>query len=225
MNRSLTTFLLVLLMSVVSVALQADDTVKTVDGFVPLFDGRTFDGWEGDTKNTWRIEEGAFVAGSLEVTVPRNEFLCTKREFENFELRIKYQLSGTEGFVNGGIQFRTKRIPDHHEVIGYQADLGKGYDGHLYDESRRRKMLVSPPKELVEKALKQGKDGWNEYVIRAEGSRIQMWLNGVQTVDFTEDDPKVDRKGVIAVQVHGGGKAIARYRDISIRELQAAVAR
>ena len=186
---------------------------------VRLFDGKTFTGWEGDTANTWRIEEGALVAGSLEVTVPRNEFLATTREYENFELRLKYKLVGTEGFVNGGVQFRTKRIPNHHEVSGFQADLGAGFDGHLYDESRRKTMLASPDKEVLAKALK--KDDWNDYRIRAEGKRIQLWLNGVQTVDYTEQDPKIETRGIIAVQIHGNCKAIVRYKEIEIIELPA----
>src|SRR5262249_28322819 len=85
----------------------------------PLFDGKSFDGWEGDTGKTWRVEEGSIVSGSLEKTIPRNEFLCTKKSFANFELRLKYKLEGTEGFVNGGVQIRSSRIPKNHEVIGY----------------------------------------------------------------------------------------------------------
>ena len=46
---------------------------------VPIFDGKTFEGWEGDTENTWRIEDGCFVGGSLEKKVERNEFLATKK--------------------------------------------------------------------------------------------------------------------------------------------------
>lgn len=184
---------------------------------IALFDGKTFAGWEGDTDKTWRIEDGAIVGGSLEVTVPRNEFLATTREFENFELRLKYKLTGVEGFINGGVQFRTQRIPNHHEVRGYQADLGAGYDGHLYDESRRNRMLASPAPETLKKALK--KDDWNEYRIRAEGPRIQLWLNGVPTVDYTEADPTIPRQGVIALQIHGGCKAIVRYKDITLQEL------
>ncbi len=184
---------------------------------IVLFDGKTFTGWEGDTEKTWRIEDGALVAGSLETTVPRNEFLATTRQFENFDLRLKYKLTGVEGFINGGVQFRTQRIPNHHEVRGYQADLGAGYDGHLYDESRRNRMLAVPDKETVAKALKP--DDWNEYRIRAEGPRIRLWLNGVQTVDYTEEDPNIPRQGVIALQIHGGCKAIVRYKDISIQEL------
>ena len=30
---------------------------------IQLFDGKTFNGWEGDTKNTWRIENGEIVGG------------------------------------------------------------------------------------------------------------------------------------------------------------------
>src|SRR4029434_4516159 len=88
---------------------------------VPLFDGKTFDGWEGDTAKTWRIVDGAFVGGSLAATVPRNEFLATKKSFTNFELRLKCKLVGTEGFVNGGIQIRSKRITNPpNEMSGYQ---------------------------------------------------------------------------------------------------------
>lgn len=184
---------------------------------VSLFDGKTFDGWEGDTTKTWRIEDGAFVGGSLTETVPRNEFLSTRKEFRNFELRLKFKLLGTSGKPNAGVQFRTARIPNHHEVIGYQADLGEGYWGALYDESRRKKILASPDAAAVLKVLK--KDDWNEYTIRAEGRRIQLWINGLKTVDYTEPDESIADKGVIAVQIHGGAAAVASYKDITIEEL------
>ena len=93
----------------------------------PLFDGKTFKGWDGDTTKTWRIEEGAMVGGSLTEKVPRNEFVATSREFGDFELRLKCKLVGSEGFVNGGIQIRSRRVPNHHEMSGYQADMGEGW--------------------------------------------------------------------------------------------------
>lgn len=184
---------------------------------VPLADGKTFDGWEGDTAKTWRVEDGAFVGGSLTEKVPHNEFLATKKEFGNFELRLKFKLLGNDGQINAGIQFRSQRVPNHFEVSGYQADLGDGYWGALYDESRRNKVLVAPDKEAVLKVLKMSE--WNEYVIRCEGPRIQLWINGLKTVDYTEADAKIPQKGIVAVQIHGGGKAEAWYRDIVIEEL------
>ena len=185
---------------------------------VSLFDGKTFRGWEGDTKSTWRIENGAITAGSPDNAAPRNEFLATVKEYQNFDLTLQYRIVGTEN-VNAGVQFRTRRIPNHHEVSGYQADIGPGYDGHLYDESRRKRMLATPPKAVVKKSLKAvGKDGWHKYRIRAQGPRIQLWLNGVQTVDYVEKDPAIPRTGIIALQIHGRMRAVISYKQIEIIE-------
>lgn len=183
---------------------------------VPLFDGKSFDGWEGDTKNSFRIEAGAVVGGNLKQKVPRNEFLCTTKSFSNFDLRLKFKLLG-EG-ANAGVQFRTKRIPNHHEVSGYQADMGEpSWWGCLYDESRRNKVLAASDMAKLGPVLKRG--DWNEYRIRCEGNRIQLWINGVQTVDYVEMDAGIETTGVIALQIHGGPPSEAWYKDIVIQEL------
>jgi hypothetical protein len=185
---------------------------------VSHFDGKTLKGWEGDEK-TWRVEDGAIVGGSLDAVVPRNEFLCTTKTYGHFELKLKFKILGDKDKANAGVQFRTKRIPKHHEVSGYQADIGQGYWGALYDESRRNKVLAGPSKEVIEKAAKP--EDWNEYRIRCEGPSIKLWLNGVQTVDYIEKDAKIDQSGVIGLQVHGGGKTKVMYTDITIEELPA----
>ena len=185
---------------------------------VSLFDGRSLTGWEGDTQKTWRIEDGAIVGGSLAESVPRNDFLCTTRTYDNFILRLKFKLLGTEGFVNSGVQFRSRRLTDPaHEMTGYQADLGAGYWASLYDESRRNKTLAQPDPEQVKKLLKP--NDWNDYEIRADGRRIRLFLNGSQTVDYTEPDTTIPQSGLIGLQIHGGGKAQVAYRDITIEEL------
>jgi hypothetical protein len=186
-----------------------------------LFDGKTFKGWEGDTATTWRIENGEIVAGSLEKKQPRNEFLSTKESFGNFELKLEFKLSGVpgSGFINGGVQFRSERIKEPaHEMSGYQADIGDPkYWGALYDESRRKKMLAEVDMTKLEPVLKR--DGWNSYVIRCEGPRIQLWINGVQTVDYTEADATIPLTGKIAVQIHGGANTEVRYRKLMINPL------
>ena len=78
-------------------------------------------------------------------------------------------------------------------------------------------MLAGPEKELLEKIVKH--DEWNDYVIRAEGPRIRLWLNGTLTVDFTEKEENIERTGIIGLQVHGGGKTKVYYKDIIIEEL------
>ena len=186
---------------------------------VALFDGRSFAGWEGDIKGTWRIQDGAIVGGSQTAQVPRNEFLTTTRSFGDFVLRVRFRLVGTEGFINGGVQFRSRRLEKPaHEMTGYQADLGDEYWGSLYDESRRNKTLVAPDAKLIDEILKRG--DWNDYEIRAEGPRIRLSINGRQTIDYTETDPAIPREGLIGLQIHGGGKAEAWYRDITIVELK-----
>lgn len=183
-------------------------------GFSPLFDGRTFDGWEGNLEH-FRIEDGAIVAGTLKSKISRNEFLCTKEQFGDFELRLKFRLLG-EG-ANAGVQIRSQRIPKHHEVRGYQADMGEGWWGSLYDESRRNKILVAADKAVIAAVLKP--DDWNDYTIRCEGPRIQLWINGRQTVDYTEPDDKIERSGIVGVQIHGGPPSEAWYKDVRLKKL------
>ena len=185
---------------------------------VSIFDGKTFRGWEGDTNNTWHIVENSLVGGDGKSTVPHNEFICTERAFTNFVLRIKFKLTGTNGFVNGGVQVRSKRVPNHFEVSGYQADIGDpSWWGSLYDEARRNKLLVQSDMAKVNAVLKRG--DWNDYEIRCDGKRIQVWLNGLQTVDYTETDDSVEPGGVIALQVHGGGQTEVFYKDIFVEQL------
>jgi hypothetical protein len=200
------------------VAVLLSVSALAADKPVPLFNGKDFTGWEGDTAKTWKIEEGVIVGGSLDTVVPRNEFLCTTKSYGDFELKVVFKLTGDRAKANAGIQFRTKRIPKHHEVSGYQADMGQGYWGALYDESRRNKVLAKPEAKVIEKLVKH--DAWNEYVIRCEGPRIRLSLNGTQTVDYTEPDDKIDRTGVIGLQVHGGAKAKVYYKSVTIEEIK-----
>jgi len=181
---------------------------------VPLFDGKTFDGWEGPL-GMFRIEDGAIVGGSLQKRIPRNEFLSTKKEYRDFELRLKAKLIGKG--ANGGIQIRSRRVPNGNEMCGYQADMAEAMWGNLYDESRRNKNLAAPDRKELAKVLRP--DDWNEYVIRCEGKRIQLWINGYQTVDYTELDGKFEQAGLIGLQIHGGAPSEAWYKDLIIAEL------
>jgi hypothetical protein len=184
------------------------------EGFSPLFDGKSLRGWEGD-ENVFRVEDGAIVGGTLEKPVPHNFFLCTEKEYGDFELRLEFKLVG-EG-TNAGVQLRSARIPNHHEVQGYQADLGDGYWGCLYDESRRNRVLTGPEQEDMKSVVRLGE--WNDYRILCEGKRIRLWINGTPTVDYTEEDANIAEMGLIAVQIHGGPPGEAWYRHIRLREL------
>lgn len=186
---------------------------------IRLFDGKTFAGWQGDTLHTWRIQEGALVGGSLTQTVPHNEFISTTKSFSNYTLRLKFKLTGNDGFINGGVQFHSQRIQNPpYEMKGYQADIGDGYWGSLYDESRRNKLLAVADSAQIKRLLRP--NDWNDYEIRTKGGRIQIFLNGEQTVDYTEQDAGIPQTGLIAFQIHGGGKAEVYYKDIILEHLK-----
>lgn len=195
----------------------ADDFVVE-PGFTSIFDGKSLDGWEGNLKS-FRVEDGAIVAGTLNAPIPHNDFLCTKKQYGDFELRLEARLRG-DG-QNAGVQFRSRRVPNHHEVSGYQCDMGIMKDrpiwGWLYDESRRNKFLVEATDEKVKNATRP--HSWNDIVIRCVGPKVEISVNGVPTVDYTEKDDTIATRGIIGLQIHGGPPAEAHYRKIRIKLL------
>lgn len=205
--------------------LSAQETPASAAKITTLFDGTSLKGWDiqkGEEK-WWKLQDGVLTAGSLTEMVPYNSFISTTKRYANFELRLKIRLSkegAGEGFMNSGVQLRSVRVKDSSEMSGYQVDAGIKYWGTLYDESRRNKQLAGPVNEAeVAKAAKDWE--WNDFKIRCEGPRIRSWINGVAAVDYLETDPKVPLEGLIGLQIHAGGKAIAQFKDIQIRELPA----
>ena len=178
-----------------------------------LFNGRNLDGWEVDTPGLWSVRDGTIVGRHSGLKY--NDFLRTKRHYTDFVLTLEFRLVGDKG--NSGIQFRSKPVPNSHEVSGYQADIGEKYWGCLYDESRRNKVLAGPP---ADRPVVRHQDGWNEYVITARGNRITLDLNGQRTADYEEKDPSIERTGFIALQVHSGPGIEVHFRNIRIQELR-----
>jgi hypothetical protein len=191
----------------------AASAVSPPAGFIPLFDSRSFDGWEIDTPSVWSIRDGIIIGSSPGLKY--NEFLRTRKHFENFELHVKLRLLNGAG--NTGVQFRSLPMPGSHEVIGYQADGGEKFWGALYDESRRRRILAGPPADFL---TRFDPAAWHSYQIRATGPRIILTLDGVQTVDYSEPDPAINRSGFIALQVHSRPQPIeVWFRDIWLKPL------
>jgi hypothetical protein len=211
--RQTLAILSVFLLGIISHGCQSSDPGEPL-----FFDGKTFQNWEGDTLKTWRVVDGVLIGGSLETTVPHNDFLVTEEEYGDFVLTLKIKLTGEEGFINSGIQFHSQRLTDPaYEMSGYQADWGEGYWGSLYDESRRNKTLIAPDSDQVLQWIR--KNDWNDYKIHAENGRIQLFINGHQTVDYTEPDSGIPQSGHIGFQIHGGGKAQVEIKDLFFEEL------
>jgi hypothetical protein len=198
-----------------TLTLHAEESEKTID----LFDGKTLTGWK--TVNPafakmWSVVDGVIVSGDGQKKIPANTYLATTKEYGDFEFRCLFRISGDHktGLINSGIQYRS--IIQGKKIIGYQADIGKGYWGDIYDEHRRGK-LAQGDLSTLKHILKE--DGWNSYIIRCKGNHHELYINGVKTVDYTEKDPKIPAQGVIAVQIHSGGKAKVEFRNITVTEL------
>jgi putative heme-binding domain-containing protein len=186
---------------------------------VSLFDGKTLTGWDFDPA-MWSVKDGLITGGSTTEKIKKNDFISTRKSYSNFELKLKIKVSGDPktGLINSGIQIRSLR--DGGAMSGYQIDCGAGWFGKIYDEHRRNKVIWSPTPEQ-QTALDKAIDtfGWNEYTIRAEGPRIQTWINGVHCIDYTETDPNIALDGHIAPQVHSGGICLVQVKDVTIEEL------
>lgn len=202
------------------VAMNAGEThAQQAPKTIPLFDGQTLNGWktvDPAEMSQWRVADSALVSGDYIEKIPANRYLMTTGEYEDFEFRCLFRLSGDPktGMINSGIQYRS--IVHDKKVVGYQADIGTGYWGDIYDEHRRGKLVGGDLKTLSH-VLKE--DGWNTYIIRCKGNRHELYINGVKTCDYTETDPKIPKKGFIAVQIHSGGAGKVEFRDLVITEL------
>jgi hypothetical protein len=180
------------------------------DGFVPLFNGRNLDGWDGDPR-LWSVKDGMIVGSTEGVSLDHNEFLISRQKYANFILRVDMKLRNH----NSGIQFRSQAHPEW-VVSGYQADAAENnYWGCLYDEKGTRGVIVNGWKDKGEMVVKL-KD-WNTYEILADGDHIQLKLNGTVTADLHDS---ASQDGVIALQLHRGPPMQAYFRNIQIKVLK-----
>ncbi|MFH1741926.1 MAG: DUF1080 domain-containing protein [bacterium] len=211
-----------LLILVLSLTVLAAD-----DGWVSLFDGKTLNGWiQKNGTATYRVEDGAIV-GRTTPGSP-NSFLCTEKEYGDFELQFEVRLINNE--LNSGVQIRSlTKEPEGDEkfgrVNGPQVEIEAsgekgGESGHIYGEACGGWM--TPEDKLIpHKVFKDGE--WNKYRMVAQGARIQTWINGEPVDDLTDEAKfKTHPKGFIGLQVHGVGDRgpyEVAWRNIKIRVL------
>lgn len=186
--------------------------------WVSLFDGKDLQGWE--QKNglaKYYAEDGCIVG--MSVPNSPNSFLCSTRDYADFELRFEVKLDAA---LNSGMQIRSQSRPDYQNgrVHGYQVEIAVGgFSGGIYDEARRGKFLNSEP--ATDKIKNLVKDNqWAKYRVICRGDHIQTWVNGVKVTDLQDD---MTRSGFLGLQVHGVGARkdplYVRWRHLRIHEL------
>ena len=176
-------------------------------GFTSMFNGKDLTGWVGDA-NLWKVENGILVGRTTEA-LNYNDFLRTEKKYANFIMYCETRLRG----YNSGIQIRSIVREDGH-MAGYQADIGDGCWGALYEEGLRGH-LVNYKAKLIEHILKP--EDWNEYQVCAIDDYIILILNGVVTAEL--NDPEGARSGFIGLQIHSGPPQEAAFRNLCIKEI------
>jgi putative membrane-bound dehydrogenase-like protein len=179
--------------------------LATKDNAATLFNGKDLTGWQGED-DLWSVENGEIVGRTKGLA--QNEFLVSELAAADFRFTVEVKLIRNEG--NSGIQFRS--APAGHEVKGYQADVGVGWWGKLYEELGRGLLWD----HSGESHVKNGE--WNTYEIEAIGSQLRTKINGQLCVDL--DDPKGARSGVFAFQLHSGGATEVRFRNLKLEVIE-----
>jgi putative heme-binding domain-containing protein len=182
---------------------QQTQFVATADTLKYFFNGKDLTGWRGEP-SLWTVENGEIVGQTTGLN--RNEFLRSELVASDYHFSCDVLLVKNEG--NSGIQFRSTELPDG-EVKGYQADIGAGWWGKLYEEHGRALLWD----QSGETHIKPGE--WTHYEIDAVGSHIRTWLNGKQCVDL-EDAPGA-KSGIFALQLHSGGATQVRFKNLELR--------
>ena len=179
------------------------------DGFRPLFNGKSLDGWEGDSR-LWTVRDGMIVGSTDKTTITHNSFLIyRKAQFKNFELHVEAKLRNH----NSGVQFRSEALDDY-VVRGYQADMAEGnWWGSIYEEKGTRGVMANGWKDKAEKVVKP--NDWNSIDITCIGDHIQVKVNGLLTADI-HDSARLD--GIIALQLHAGPPMEVAFRNLKIQE-------
>lgn len=176
--------------------------LATAENATSFFNGSDLTGWNGDPK-LWKVENGEIVGTSP--GIKHNSFLVSELMLGDFELTVEVKLVPNKG--NSGIQFRSEPLQGG-EMKGYQADMGAGWWGKLYEESGRALLWDKSGEQHV------NREGWNTYRIRAVGDHVQTWLNGKLCVDLR--DPDGAKRGVTGLQIHSGGPMEVRFRNFKL---------
>lgn len=207
--------------------------VNKEEDFIPIFDGKTLNGWEG-LEGWWWVEDGAITSQStIEKPCKNAHYLYWMGgQPEDFILKLEFRLENN----NSGIQFRSEKRPDY-DIWGYQADIDetgewtgclfqhdrwavvkRGYKAWIDKDGNRKEELFKDPKELL--SAVKFKD-WNEYEIKAIGNHIELFINGTKMCEVFDDDKQYSRrKGYIALQMHPGPPMKVQFRNIRIKILK-----
>lgn len=218
-------------------AMQGDEP-----GFKSIFDGKTLNGWEGDSKY-WRVADGSMIGEiTPETLIKSNTFIIWRGgTVKDFELKVDYRFS-EQG--NSGINYRSVVVADpvtpsnRFAMRGYQCDLDarNRYTGNNYEEKGRLflalrgqmtrvtgthiPVVVSSVGEDKELSAAVPLQAWNTVHLIVKGNVLTHIINGrVMAVTIDDDAKGRVMEGLIGVQVHVGPPMKVEYKNWRLKPL------
>lgn len=153
------------------------------EGFEPLFDGKSFDGWKvnDSTPQSWKIEDG------LLILTGGNKHLFTEREFGDFIVRFQWRPL-KKGYNSGFF------------IRGWnQIQMAQGGAGMLFgsETAKRVPELHKPPGQ------------WNEWQVTCVGSKLSLEVNGKPAWEIDDFKPL---RGPLGFEAEGHSIELRKLR-------------
>lgn len=179
------------------------------DGSVPLFDGKTLEGWECDPAalaSHWKAENGEIVGENPD---EKGSMLWTTGTYKNYELELEY-ITLTDDYDTGVFP----RGDGHQVQIGISRSLQRDMTGCVY-APKDEKGAYPGQTDKVDDFHKVGE--WNHLRIIMTGKRIQTFLNNEPFVDY--EGVVINDEGPVGLQLHSGVHMAVKFRNIKIKEI------
>jgi hypothetical protein len=225
------------LLAVVVLALASAPSPSTAQdkAYTPLFNGKDLTGWkihpkpsgnilevvtkeeggkpvafegklkDGKSVTLWRVENGILIGAG-----PPSHLFSDRDDYQDFHYRIEAQINDKG---NSGQYFRTQFGPGFPK--GYEAQINSTHT----DKIRTGSLYMPAVKEVIVYDQLVKPDEWFVQEVIATGNRIQIFVNGKKTVDYT-DSKNTHAKGHFALQGHDPGTTV-KFKRIEVKELPA----
>jgi hypothetical protein len=192
------------------------------EGWVSLFDGHSLDGWRAsENQGAWKVIDGCLAADG-----PRSHLFyqgpVSGASFRNFELEAEVM---SQPLANSGIYFHTAYQEKGWPAKGFEIQVNNSATGEGAYRERKKTGSLYGVRNIYKAMANDGE--WFKLHIAVRQKNVQVRLNGMLVVDYTEPTPAPaypegrDRaigSGTFCLQGHDPGSK-ARYRNIRVRPL------